>query len=183
MRDLAAETVAKIFIVRWIATFGVPSIITTDRGTQFEAQLFSELTNLLGANRIHTTAYHPQANGLVERFHRQLKAVLTAHCTPEKWREAPPLVLLDNQITIKDNPNCSAAERVFGVLLKLPGQFLSPFKDSFWPNPVNYVERLNPNIQNLQTLPTRCLQSHFHSHDDIRKPLQPIYDGPLPIFQ
>ncbi|VUZ56637.1 unnamed protein product [Hymenolepis diminuta] len=81
MRDLAAETVARIFTERWIATFGVPSTITTDRGTQFESQLFSELTKLLGTNRIRTTAYHPQANGLVECFHRQLEAALAAHCT------------------------------------------------------------------------------------------------------
>lgn len=40
--------------------------------------MFTELTNLLGSHRITTSAYHPQANGMVERFHRQLKAAIMA---------------------------------------------------------------------------------------------------------
>ncbi|VUZ53876.1 unnamed protein product [Hymenolepis diminuta] len=149
MRDLAEETVARTFTERWIATFGVPTTITTDRGTQIESQPFSELTTLLGTNRIRTTAYHPQANGLVERFHRQLKAALAPHCTPERWTEVLPLVLLGIRTAVKEDLNCSAAEMVFGVPLKLLGQFLSPSDKSSWPNPVNYVERLRSHMQNL----------------------------------
>ncbi len=39
--DLSAETVAKAFVARWVATFGVPAIVTTDRGSQFESALFN----------------------------------------------------------------------------------------------------------------------------------------------
>ncbi|VUZ50496.1 unnamed protein product [Hymenolepis diminuta] len=79
---------------------------------------------------------------------------------------------------------------VFGVPLKPPGQFLFPSDKSFWPNPVNYVERLCSHMQNLQALPTRPTSnpifiptdpktcSHvFPRHDAVRNPLQPIYDG------
>ncbi|VDD78882.1 unnamed protein product [Mesocestoides corti] len=58
MQDISAETVAKTFVDRWVALFGVPSTITTDRGTQFESSLFRNLTRLLGTNRIRTTTYH-----------------------------------------------------------------------------------------------------------------------------
>ncbi|VUZ38598.1 unnamed protein product [Hymenolepis diminuta] len=112
--------------------------------------LFSELINLLGTNRIRTNAYHPQANGLVERFHCQLKAVLAAHCTPERWTEVLLLVLLGIRTAVKEDLNCPAAEMVFGVSLKLPSQFVSPSDKSFWPNPVSYVERLRSHMQNLQ---------------------------------
>ncbi|GAA55826.1 hypothetical protein CLF_109118, partial [Clonorchis sinensis] len=58
-----------------------PSFITTDRGSQFESQLFHRLTELLGCKRIRPTAYHSQVNGLVERFHRHLKTALQAQNT------------------------------------------------------------------------------------------------------
>ena len=71
--DISAETVAQAFVSSWIARFGVPSTITTDRGSQFESSLWTQLMRLLGTERIRTTSYHPIANGLVEQFHRQLK--------------------------------------------------------------------------------------------------------------
>ena len=49
---------------------------------------------LLGAQLHHTTAYHPQANGIVERFHRQLKAALKARLVGPAWVDELPLVLL-----------------------------------------------------------------------------------------
>jgi IS30 family transposase len=54
--DIEAGTIAKAFIKGWIARFGVPLTITTDRGTQFESHLFANLTKLLGTNRIRTLA-------------------------------------------------------------------------------------------------------------------------------
>ena len=73
--DITATSVAKAF-VGCVSRFGVPSIITTDRGSQFESVLWKELSILLGCTWIQTTAYNPAANGLVERFHRLLKAIL-----------------------------------------------------------------------------------------------------------
>lgn len=72
--DITAETVAKYLFSEWIAQYGTPARITTDQGRQFEAELFKldiRLTQLMGSTHLRTTAYHPQANGMVERLHRQ----------------------------------------------------------------------------------------------------------------
>ena len=76
--DITAETAAAMFVNGWISCLGVPSVITTDQSRQFESSLWCQLMKLLGTKRICTTAYHPIANGLVERFHRHLKAALKA---------------------------------------------------------------------------------------------------------
>ena len=74
-----AELVAQAFIGGWVARFGVPSTIVTDRGRQFESRIWQAL---LGSKKARTTAYHPQSNGMVERFHHQLKAALKAQTNP-----------------------------------------------------------------------------------------------------
>ena len=78
IHDITAETVAKAFVERWVAAFGVPSIVTTDRGTQFESALFKQLSYILGSKRICTTTCHPIASGMAECFHPQLKSAIKA---------------------------------------------------------------------------------------------------------
>ena len=58
--------------------FGIPMDLSFDRGTQFTSQQWTSIAQLLGIQLHHTTTYHPQSNGLVERFHRHLKAALRA---------------------------------------------------------------------------------------------------------
>ena len=76
MSDITTSSVGNALISSWISQFGAPSLITTERGRQFELALWKQLMSVLGTTR--TTSYHPQANGLVECFHRQLKCASKA---------------------------------------------------------------------------------------------------------
>ena len=73
-----AASIADAFMETWVSRFGVPLEVVTDRGSQFESELFAHLSALMGFHRIRTTAYHPQANGMVERLHRTLKTAIIA---------------------------------------------------------------------------------------------------------
>nr|VZI50277.1 unnamed protein product [Spirometra erinaceieuropaei] len=101
-------------------------MITTDRGAHFESTLFQTLLNLLGCTHIRTTAYHPAANGMVERFRRQLKTALRAAEDPENWADNVHVALLDIRAALKSDLDCSAAELVFGTTLRLPGEMVTP---------------------------------------------------------
>ncbi|XP_064483049.1 uncharacterized protein LOC135395891 [Ornithodoros turicata] len=124
--DPTAKTVASAFLATRVTRFGVPSQVTTDRGRQFESNLFSSFTRLIGTSRICTTSYQPASNGLVERLHRTLKAALTAFEDRVHWTDHLPLALLGILTSLKPDHGWSSAELPYGRTLHLPGEFLFP---------------------------------------------------------
>lgn len=153
MRDQEASTVARTFFDGWISRYGTPRIITTDQGRQFEAQLFKNLTNILNVKQIRTTAYHPAANGMVERFHRQLKTAIKCHQN-DKWTEVLPAVLLGIRAAWKEDLQTTSAELLFGQQLRLPGELLAPSTQQH--DSSTYVDRLKQFFKNIR--PTTPVQ-------------------------
>ncbi|XP_049861636.1 protein NYNRIN-like [Schistocerca gregaria] len=159
MKDITAETIAQTFFRGWIVRFGVPLRITTDQGRQFEAYVFKALATLLGTKCIRTTAYHPASNGMVERLHRQLKAALRCHATPN-WTERLPIVLLGLRTSFKSDQKATVAELVYGQTLRLPGEFLRSIADDTI-TASEFATRLREHIRQLRpTMPRNQLGRH-----------------------
>ncbi|PNF24695.1 hypothetical protein B7P43_G17564 [Cryptotermes secundus] len=106
--DITADTVARAPLTGWISRFCCPQTITTDQGRQFESQLFQSLARLCGIQLSRTTAHLPAANGIVERFHRTLKAAIMCHAD-QQWTETLPLVLLGIRTAFKEDLQASVA--------------------------------------------------------------------------
>ena len=119
--DTAAETILQAFLEIWVSYYGIPITVTSDRGAQFTSDLWRKALKRLGVNTETTMAYHPQANGLVERFHRTLKAALwCAVRSSQSWSRALPWVLLGVRNAPKADTASSTAEVVFGTPLRVP---------------------------------------------------------------
>ena len=157
MTDATAESCASALLNGWVSRFGVPTTITSDQGQQFESHLWRALMNLLGSTRNRTTAYHPQANGMVERFHRHLKTGLKARLTNGNWVDELPVVLLGIRTTLKEDLSCSAAEMVYGTTLSLPGDF---FTEPTQEDPSTIVSRLRNAMQRQQFVPPKWHGKH-----------------------
>ena len=127
IKDMTVETVLDAFSHGWVANYGIPSSITTDRGSQFLSAAWNQLMSTWGIKTHTTTAYHPEANGLVERLHRRLKEALLAssHNHPDQWYWKLPSVLLSIRTTLKPDIGASPAELLFGEPISVPGTLLS----------------------------------------------------------
>ena len=106
----------------WISLYGLPLQITTDQGCQFTSVEFKSFFEQHGVQIIHASTYHPQGNGLIERFHRTLKTALRTHDN-KKWTELLPWIMLSLRANFKGSIETSPAELVFKQQLRLPGQF------------------------------------------------------------
>lgn len=125
IKDATTPVVAAAFIDHWVSRFGVPEIVVSDRGVQFESAFWADMQKCLGIQRKRTTSYHPQANGLVERAHRSLKNALRAKATGISWASDLPLVLLGLR-SVVGRLGFSPSQVVFGANLRLPTSFFAP---------------------------------------------------------
>lgn len=192
--DITAETVAKALVSGWISRFGCPVDIVTDRGRQFESALFRHLSEMAGFQHKRTAAYHPACNGLIERFHRQLKAAITCHST-DNWVESLPLVLLGIRNAYKEDLGSTPAEMLYGETLRLPGELLQPQVDDTL-DMSDYVARLRAFARKLQPSPASRhgnrstfvfknlgSSSHVFLRDETSGSLKSPYTGPHKVLQ
>ena len=161
--DMTAQTVSDALISHWISRFGCPAKVTTDQGRQFESELFHSLSSALGTKRIRTCVYHPQANGLIENFHRTLKTAITSCPDPTRWSEYLPIILLILRATIITDAGVSPAEALYGQELCLPG-------DIFEPNPTRDSSEITERIKQA----TEALSKVQH-HDTQRRSYIPPF--------
>uniref|UniRef100_A0A0A9Y7K2 RNA-directed DNA polymerase n=2 Tax=Lygus hesperus TaxID=30085 RepID=A0A0A9Y7K2_LYGHE len=192
--DITAESTARAFYSEWICRYGVPTVITTDRGRQFESDLFKRLNEILGIRHYRTTSYHPQSNGKVERFHRSLKVALKCQESSD-WVPLLPSVLLGLRSVITDS-GFSAAELLYGVPHRLPGQFFDPPGEEMNSHQP-FIQQLQETLRHLRPVErTRASPRTTFLHRDlvdashvfirvdaVKTPLQQPYEGPYKVLK
>lgn len=193
LREISAQTVVRAFFDAWISRYGAPKVLTSDQGAQFESRLFTALLSLIGCERIRTTAYHPAANGLVERWHRVLKAAIMCHSN-NNWVRSLSTVLLGLRAHVRNDTGASPAEFLFGTTIRLPGEFFLP--DDFTPDPRFFVEEFRQYMRQVRPVPVVhknkarafCFKelkdcSHVFLRNVAKKSLERPYSGPHKVLK
>ena len=113
LRTISASKIAEV-LIDIFARQGIPEEILTDQGTNFTSALLGELYRLIGIKALRTSPYHPQTDGLVERFNRTLKAMLREVLKGDKsdWDCMLPYVLFSN----REVPQATVGFRPFELL-------------------------------------------------------------------
>lgn len=117
----------------------------------------------------------PQSNGIIERWHRTLKAAIRCQQT-ESWAEALPMILLGLRAVYKEDIESSPAEMVFGQTLRLPGEMIDAKSSTKTTNEHEFITSFRQRMQQLEptttplerqsfrTKVTPELHSRFHSN-------------------
>jgi hypothetical protein len=138
IKDATAEVSAKLLVEEVICRHGTPKKLLSDRGKTFLAKLSYEVYNLLNIKKINTSAYHPQTDGLVERFNHTLATMLAifAKDNQKDWDVYLPYVLFAYRTSQHDGLKETPFYLVYGRDAKLPIEFAT--------QSANYEEPLEP---------------------------------------
>ena len=75
LRSINTNTILKA-LIKFFTPFGLPKSIQSDQGTNFMAHAFQQVMNQLGTKQYRFSAYHPESQGALERFHQTLKTMI-----------------------------------------------------------------------------------------------------------
>ena len=120
--DQTAQTVANYLVTQWFCHYGIPLVIHTDQGWNYESVLFKELCKLLDMSKTRTSRYRPQSDGLVECINRILRQLLRATVNEHgnDWDEHLPYVMLAYRSTVQESTKCTPNLLMFGREVRLP---------------------------------------------------------------
>lgn len=102
-------------VVKLFSRMGIPEVLHSDQGRNFESTLLRQTLEAFGISKSHTTAYHPQGDGMVERLNRSILQMLRAYVeTKEEWEQHLPLVLYAYRTAVHSSTGLSPFQLMYG---------------------------------------------------------------------
>lgn len=154
MPNQEAVTVAQSFVSTFVSRYGVPRQIITDQGRQFESALFQELCHLLDIDKTRTSAFHPQSNGLIERFNRTMEDMISKYVATDQrdWDKYLPVLMMAYRSSVHDSTGQSPSMLMLGRELSLPVDILYGLHRLDPKSPCTYIEDLKDKMHHVHDL-------------------------------
>ena len=125
LRNIKAKTIVKA-LTKFFTLVGLPSSIQSDQGSNFMSGVFQQVMYELGVTQYKSSAYHPQSQGALERWHQTLKNMMRIYCfeTEKEWDEGIHLLLFAARESVQESLGFSPFELVFGHTVRGPLKLL-----------------------------------------------------------
>ena len=184
MPNMEATTVAEILVTQFISRLGVPMIIHSDQGRNFESKLFKQMCKLLGMKKTRTTPFHPESNGLVERFNRTLNEMLCtcARDNSTSWDRHLRLLTMAYRATPHESTGFSPNYMVYGREMHMPIDVMLEERCPQEEDELGYVQGLRERLEDAYDVAREHLgrsanrQKRYH---DVHAYEQPYKVGDL----
>ena len=154
-----ATTVATKLIDNMFCRFGIPEQLHSDMGAQFESTLLKEVSKLLDINKTHTTPYHPQEDGLVERLNRTMLAILATMVDEhgEDWENYLSKICFAYNTCEHTSTGFAPFYLMFGRQAKIPLDIVYGSSNTAVVTPSQYASKLRHSLEESYQL------THKHS--------------------
>ena len=121
LRNIKAPTIVKS-LIKFFTLVGLPRSVQSNQGSNFMSGLMQQIMFQLGIKQFKSTAYHPESQGVLERFHQTLKNILRAYYTEydKDWDEGVHLVLFAAREAVQESLGFSPFELLFGHAVRGP---------------------------------------------------------------
>jgi len=134
-------------LIKFFTLVGLPRSIQSDQGSNFMSGLFQQVMHQLGIKQFKYSAYHPESQGALERFHQTLKNMIRTYCLKEEkeWDEGVHLLLFAVHESIQESLGFSPFELVFGRVVRGPLKVLKEtwLTEDLRSNILDYVSDLH----------------------------------------
>ena len=114
LKSVTAPKIVKA-LTKFFTYFGLPKSIQSDQGSNFMSGLFQQVMHTLGIDQFKSSAYHPESQGALERFHQTLKTMMKAYCLENQkdWDEGIHFLLFAVRESVQESIGFSPFELVF----------------------------------------------------------------------
>ena len=210
LRNIKTKSIVKA-LVNFFSFVDFPRSVQSDQGSNFMSGIFQQVMYELGIKQYKSSAYHPESQGALERFHQTLKNMIRSYCfdTEKDWDEGIHLLLFAVRESVQESLGFSPFELVFGHTVRGPlkllkEKFLSDDDSSL--NLLQYVsdfknrlskacEAARSNLKSAQSkmkshYDEKELDRNFEPGDQVLallpipgKPLQARYYGPYTVHK
>ena len=141
LRNIKTKSIVKA-LIKFFTFVGLPKSVQSDQGSNFMSGIFQQVMHELGIKQFRSSAYHPESQGALERFHQTLKNMIRSYCfdTEKDWDEGIHLLLFAVRESVQESLGFSHFELVFGHSVRGPLKLL---KEKFLSNdetPLNLLQ-------------------------------------------
>ena len=125
LRNIKSRTVVNA-LTKFFTNFGLPQSVQSDQGSNFTSQVFKQVMQELGIRHHTSTAYHPESQGALERFHQTLKSMIRTYClsNEKEWDQGIPFLLFAVRDAKQESLGFSPFELVYGHTVRGPLKLL-----------------------------------------------------------
>lgn len=153
LRKITATAVTRA-LVKFFTLVGLPKVVQSDQGSNFTSKVFGQVMKELGIEHVTSSAYHPQSQGALERYHQTLKNMLRCYCMDQEkdWDEGVPMLLFATREVVQESLGFSPFDLVFGHAVRGPLMLLKEqwLDDDVQTDLLSYVSAFRERLQSAR---------------------------------